>query len=251
MEADVGRGLRERLEEVLGRIGAAAHRAGRSPAEVRLMAVTKTFPRETVEAAVRCGLRLFGENRVQEAAAKYSGLAGSVELHLIGHLQRNKARAAAPLFACVQSIDRLETALALDRSCREAGRDMAILLEVNTSGEDSKSGFRDEDELLAALEGILGQTRLAVRGLMTVGPLSAADAPGRRAFARLRELQERLRARFGAPSGAAAGGGAPLDTLSMGMSSDFEVAVEEGSTLVRVGTALFGPRPPAAGEGRP
>ena len=246
MEGDPDRALRERLAEVRGRIGEAARRAGRPAAAVRLMGVTKTLPRAALEAAVRCGLLLFGENRVQEAAEKLPGLADGVEVHLIGHLQRNKARPAARLFACVQSIDRLETALALDRACREAGRSMEVLLEVNTSGEESKAGFRREEDLLAALDAILADTRLAVRGLMTVGPLTADPDPVRRAFARLRGLHRRLGERLG-PAGA---GLAAFDTLSMGMSSDYELAVEEGATLVRIGTALFGPRPaPETGRG--
>ncbi len=240
MEVSLDRQIQARLEAVRARIEAAARRAGRPAGAVRLMAVTKTFPRAVVEAALRGGLRLFGENRVQEAVDKYRGLPEPVELHLIGHLQRNKAKAAASTFTCVQSIDKLETALALDRFCRAGGRSMDILLEVNTSGEESKSGFRSEGDLLAALDGIRSETRLTVRGLMTVGPFTREPDPIRRAFVRLRELSERLRGRY--PD-------LPLDTLSMGMSGDFEAAVEEGATLVRLGTALFGSRPAAGEEG--
>lgn len=196
------------------------------------MAVTKGFPRETVQAALSAGLTLFGENRVQEAEEKFVELAGLCELHLIGHLQRNKARTAAATFSCVQSIDKTETAEALDSRCAERGSVMDVLLEMNTSGEQSKSGYLSRDELLRSMEVIRGLSHLRVRGLMTVGPLSDDEARIRSAFSLLRTLYEEIRA----------GGGAGFDTLSMGMSGDFEAAIEEGSTLVRIGTALFGPR---------
>ena len=158
---------------------------------------------------------------------------GGFELHLIGHLQRNKARAASALFACVQSIDKAETAEALDARCEERGRTMDILLELNTSGEPTKSGFLSRGALLAGLETIGKLPHLRVRGLMTVGPLSDDTREIRSSFGALRSAFEEIRA----------GGGLPFfDTLSMGMSSDFEIAVDEGATLVRVGTALFGRR---------
>jgi len=227
--------LASALEEVRGRIAVAARRSGRDASAVRLMAVTKGFPRGTVEEACSLGLALFGENRVQEAEEKFLDPPAPVELHLIGHLQRNKARAASGLFACVQSIDKVETAVALDIRCEERGRTMEILLELNTSGEESKSGFRSRDELLAGLEAISRLAHLRVRGLMTVGPLTENRDQIRSAFATLRNLFDELRSR----------GLSGFDTLSMGMSGDFETAIEEGSTLVRVGTALFGKRGPA------
>jgi pyridoxal phosphate enzyme (YggS family) len=215
------------------RISAAAQRAGRDASAVRLMAVTKGFPQQVVLDARAAGLSLFGENRVQEAEQKYLDLTGGLELHLIGHLQRNKARAASGLFACVQSIDKRETAEALHARCEERGRTMDILLELNTSGEPTKSGFLSRRELLAGLEWIGKLAHLRVRGLMTVGPLSEDTQRVRSSFAALRSVFEEVRA----------GGGLPFfDTLSMGMSSDFEIAIEEGATLVRVGTALFGRR---------
>jgi hypothetical protein len=206
-----------------------------------------------VQAACAAGLRLFGENRVQEAEAKYgaggetagpeglprsAGLARlsglpPLALHLIGHLQRNKARKAAELFDAVDSIDKLETAQALEAACAAAGRTLDILLEMNTSGEATKFGFAGEGELLAAVEPILALPHLRLRGLMTVGPLTADRDQVRGAFRRLAGLFELLRSRFA---------GQPLDVLSMGMSGDFLTAVEEGSTQVRLGTALFGPR---------
>jgi pyridoxal phosphate enzyme (YggS family) len=219
------------LAAVRSRIAEAARRAGRDPSAVRLMAVTKGFPRETVMEALEAGASLFGENRVQEAETKFTDLAGRCETHLIGHLQTNKAKAAAALFDCVQSIDSLHTAEALDARCGERGRTMDVLLELNTSGEGSKSGFPGRDELAAGLAEVEKLLRLRVRGLMTVGPLTDDEGAIRAAFGRLRSAFEELAA--GRPG---------FDTLSMGMSSDFQIAIEEGATLVRVGTALFGPR---------
>jgi len=221
------------LRAVRERIARAAERAGRAAEEVRILAVTKTFPEQAVRVALEAGQRLFGENRVQEAAAKYGGLKDSVELHLIGHLQRNKARKAAELFHAVQSIDKVETAVALEQACAAAQKRMDVLLELNTSGETTKFGFADEEALRASIEPILDLPHLRLRGLMTVGPLTDEPLRIRAAFRRLRELHLRLEAEY--PE-------VPLDILSMGMSADFEAAVEEGSTLVRLGTVLFGPR---------
>ncbi len=197
------------------------------------MAVTKTLSLAAVEAAREAGIGLFGENRVQEAEEKYAGLAGIVELHLIGHLQRNKARAASALFKCVQSIDRTETAKALNDRCGEKNSLMDVLLEFNTSGEESKNGFRTRDELFRCLDEVLRMPFLRVRGLMTVGPLNPDTVVIRGSFQRLATLFREIASGMQAPS---------FDTLSMGMSGDFETAIEEGSTLVRLGTALFGSR---------
>ena len=237
--------LRENVQRVRERIHRAAERAGRDPAAVKLMAVTKAHPEGTVRLALQAGLTLLGENRVQEAAAKYLPLLNersdsvgeetipAFQLHLIGHLQRNKAKAAVPLFECVQSIDKLATAEALDRSCGEAGKTIDVLVELNTSGEESKFGFESDDELRRALPQIAGLAHLRVRGLMTVGPFTSEQERIRRAFAGLRELFEKLRREHPELG---------FDTLSMGMSGDFEIAVEEGATMVRLGTVLFGPR---------
>jgi len=225
--------LAKSLPVVLERIANAARRAGRNPAEVRLMAVTKGFPRETVEAALSSGITLLGENRVQEAELKYAEIAGSFELHLVGHLQRNKARTASGLFSCVQSIDKEETATALDSRLAERGKSMDILLELNTSGELSKSGFRSRGELIGFLDTLGRLPHLRLRGLMTVGPLGADTAAVRKSFAALRALFDEIRSGNSFES---------FDVLSMGMSGDFETAIEQGSTLVRIGTALFGQR---------
>lgn len=234
--------LSSRLGEVRRRFAAAASRSGRDAGAVRLMAVTKTFPADTVREAMAAGLRLFGENRVQEAEQKYVGLPGDWELHLIGHLQRNKARPASALFHCVQSIDRLETAQALARCATERGAVIDVLLEMNTSGEQTKSGYRESDGLLRDLDHVAAMESLRLRGLMTVGPLTTDPGAIRGSFAALRRLFEACATRLASPL---------FDTLSMGMSSDYEIAIEEGSTLVRLGTALFGSRPaPGAAAGQ-
>jgi len=223
------------LRMVKSRVIEAAERAGRDARKVRIMAVTKAFPGSAVELARGQGLRLFGENRVQEAADKYSGISDNIDLHLIGHLQRNKARLAAATFSCVQSIDKLETALALvkhlDRIDTE--KKMDILLEVNTSGEESKFGIHTKEELFALAEQILEQTRLSIRGLMTVGPFTGDMEEIRRAFVWLADLYRQTGERYPELT---------PDILSMGMSGDFEIAVEEGSSMLRLGTALFGQR---------
>ncbi len=225
----------DNLRSVRERIDAAANRAGRRPEDIRLMAVTKTFPLPYIEVARQAGLTLFGENRIQEAQGKYQPLADDpeLELHLIGHLQRNKAKTAAPLFRCVQSIDKLATAEALNRHCSDLARKMDILLELNTSGEETKFGFDDAEQLWAACGDIARLDCLQIRGVMTVGPFTTDKDRMRRSFAFLRECRDGLRSRYPELS---------LDVLSMGMSGDFEVAIEEGSTMVRLGTALFGTR---------
>jgi pyridoxal phosphate enzyme (YggS family) len=225
----------DNLRSVRERIARAADRSGRHTADIRLMAVTKTFPLHYVEVAREAGLTLFGENRVQEAQGKYEALKDDpdLELHLIGHLQRNKAKIAASLFRCVQSIDKLQTAEALNRHCAELGRSMDILLELNTSGEETKFGFDDAERLWRGCEQIMRFQALRIRGVMTVGPFTADRERMRRSFAALRECRDGLRTRFTELNS---------DVLSMGMSGDFEIAIEEGATMIRLGTVLFGPR---------
>ena len=225
-------GFARNLLEVRERVTRAAARTGRRPEEIRIMAVTKTFPEQVVRQAWDTGQRLFGENRVQEAEVKYARL-GDLELHLIGHLQRNKARKAAELFAGVHSIDKIETAQALESACSALNRNMEVLLELNTSGEATKFGFESAEALRACVEPILALPHLRLRGLMTVGPLTTELDRIRASFKKLSELFRRLQGEYPQAS---------LDTLSMGMSGDFEAAVEEGSTMLRLGSALFGPR---------
>ena len=231
--------VRENIERIRERISRACQGAGRSADEVTLMAVSKTRSREEALAAYRAGIRVFGENRVQEAEQKFAGFDDDfpgAELHLIGHLQSNKAKNAAGMFSWVQSIDKVKTARALQEKMEQLDpgtRKMKILLEVNTSGEESKFGYLSEEGLFRDIEEIAGMERLDIRGVMTVGPLTEDEKRIREAFSGLRSLRERCAARFP---------GLNFDVLSMGMSGDFDIAVREGSTLVRVGTSIFGPR---------
>lgn len=226
----------ERLAAVQERMAAAAAAAGRDVSAIRLLAVTKTHPPEVVAQARRAGLGLFGENRVQEAAAKYAEIADEVELHLIGHLQRNKARMVPGLFSWVESIDAIRTARALSHQCGESGTEISVLLELNSSGEASKYGYDEEERLLDESDEIAALPGLHLRGLMTIGPFVADQAAVSKAFARTRALFERLASRH------AGSDRARVDTLSMGMTNDYEIAIREGSTEIRVGSALFGAR---------
>lgn len=225
--------IEKTVKEIVQRIDSAALKAGRSGEEIKLMAVTKTKSREDVETAYKAGLRLFGENRVQEACEKYTDFYADAELHLIGHLQSNKAKQAAEIADCVQSIDKLKTARELEKRCAAIEKQMDIFIEFNTSGEESKSGYLSKDRLFADIEQIAGFPHLKVKGFMTIGPFTSDTAAIRRAFALLRSVYEESRSRF--PE-------LPIQELSMGMTSDYEIAVEEGSTMVRIGTALFGSR---------
>lgn len=229
--------LRARAAEVLGRVERAARRAGRDPAEVKLVAVSKTHPAALVrEAAASAGLREFGENRVQEAEEKIAGLKDVPELrwHLIGHLQPNKARKAARLFDLIHTLDTAALAERLERICAEEGRtQLEVLVQVDLAGEAAKSGATEAE--LPALFEVLGRSsRVRCRGLMTLPPFFEEVERVRPFFRRLRGLRDEWGARgaFGAGAG----------ELSMGMSHDYEAAVEEGATLVRVGTAVFGER---------
>ena len=223
----------DRIEAVREEIAESARKAGRNPDEIRLMGVTKNHSAEAVEAAIAGGLHLFGENRVQEADEKYQGVSGEYELHLIGHLQRNKAKRVPGLFSWVESIDAVRTVNALDRACVEAEREVAVLLEVNISGEEQKYGVTDDGEIEKILDAVQESEKLRCRGLMGIAPWVAEEKKIRGAFAGLRERYEKIRERRR---------GLSLDTLSMGMSGDFKIAIEEGSTLVRIGTAIFGSR---------
>lgn len=224
------------LAVVRDRILAACGRAGRDPAEVIIVAVTKAFPAVVVRAAVAAGLTDIGENRVQEAGEKRAQLSdvAGVRWHLVGHLQRNKARQALSLFDVVHSVDTVELAVALERRAGALGRVLPVLLEVNVGQEESKFGFLPREEVLfSAAERMLGLSHLRLEGLMTVAPLVADPEDARPVFRRLRQLGAALRQRF--PE-------APWVHLSMGMTDDYVVAVEEAATMVRVGRALFGQR---------
>lgn len=224
------------LANVRERIAAAARRAGRSPDEIALMAVSKTFPAAAIRAAYDAGQRLFGENRVQEFAEKAGELLGlPIAMHLIGHLQSNKAKKAAELFPAIDSVDSLKLAERLNDAALSLNRKLQVLIEINIGGEDAKSGIApaspELEELLRAAPRL---EALQFRGLMTIPPFTEDPEGARPYFRGLRELRAHLSARK-LPS-------VSLDVLSMGMSHDFEVAIAEGSTCVRLGTAIFGER---------
>lgn len=229
-------GLPERLTAVRRRIATACARAGRDPASVVLVAVTKGFPADAVREAIALGITDFGENRVQEAEPKILAVSPRPRWHLVGHLQTNKARRVVQLFDEVQSVDSAHLADELAKRAEQAGRVLPCLVEVNTSGEASKFGVEPGGalELLARCRAL---SALRPHGLMTIGPLGGGPEGARAAFRSLRGLRDR------------AVGAGLLDAdaaLSMGMSDDFEIGIEEGATLIRVGTALFGPRPAGA-----
>jgi len=220
------------LNVIRQRIRAACDRCDREPNSVTLLAVTKGQPPEMVQAAADLGLMLFGENKVQEAKAKIPLCPGRLRWHFIGHLQSNKSRDAVESFEMIQSVDSLPLAQEISKRAGQAARTLPVLLEVNVAGEASKFGYPPE-RLLAELKEIGALPRIEIHGLMAVPPWSAEPEASRPHFRRLRELKlgcERIL-------------GIPLPHLSMGMSGDFEVAIEEGATMVRIGTALFGPRP--------
>lgn len=229
--------VKENIAIIRERIDAAAHRSGRQAGQIELMAVTKTHPVERIREAYAAGLRLFGENRVQEFTAKAAAVADleDAEWHMIGHLQTNKAAKTAELFCAVDSVDSLKLAEKLDAAAQELNKRLPVLIEVNVGGETAKSGVApDSPELEELLLAAPGLEALQFRGLMAVPPF-ADDPEGSRVFFRkLRALRERIAARK-LPA-------VSMDVLSMGMSHDFEVAIEEGSTCVRVGTAIFGER---------
>ncbi len=218
----------ERLAVVQTRIERACAAAERERDQVRLLAVSKTKPPEAVEIAAQCGLRFFGENKVQEAQAKVPVCSEGLQWHLIGHLQSNKAKLAAQLFHMIHSVDSLKLMRAIDRYAEQT---LPILLQVNVAGDVAKVGFKPE-EVRAALEAANESRHCEVHGLMTIPPFSPDPEKTRAHFRALRELRDRLEQEVGMP----------LPELSMGMSHDLEVAIEEGSTGVRIGTDLFGAR---------
>ncbi|MDR1545724.1 MAG: YggS family pyridoxal phosphate-dependent enzyme [Deltaproteobacteria bacterium] len=218
---------RERLSQVRARMDAALTAAGRRPGDAELLAVSKTFPPSSVAVYRELGQLDFGENYVQEAADKIPALPADLRWHFIGHLQTNKAKRAAALFDVVHAVDSLELAAELDKRLGLASRKMRVYVQVNVSGEDVKSGL-SPDELPAFLEGLARFGRLQAQGLMTMPPYDPDPEASRPHFRRLRDLRDRC-----APQ---------LTGLSMGMSGDFHVALSEGATVVRVGTALFGAR---------
>ena len=224
--------IAERLAEVRARMAEAARRSGRAPEEIELVAVSKVHPPEDVREALEAGQAIFGENRIQEARAKIPLVSSRARWHFIGHLQKNKIRQALPLFELLHGVDSLALARDLERIADEDGQRPRILLEVNVAGEGSKFGFKPA-ALESDLETIAAELpRLEVAGLMAIPPFTPKPEDARRYFVALRDLRDHLQEqlRVGLPH------------LSMGMSNDYEVAIQEGATLVRVGTAIFGER---------
>lgn len=222
----------EALNKIEERIQQACQRSGRSRQDIRLMAVSKFQDLDKIREAYAAGLRLFGESRVQEALLKF-GTASTemedIELHCIGHLQRNKVKTAIQLFSCIQSVDRNELITELALQCQKAEKKLAILLELHT-GESSKAGYPDTEALLGAAELALNHPQLELRGLMTMAPFTKDEKPIRQSFRTLMRANQIVQQHFPALK---------LDMISMGMSNDFEIAIEEGSTLLRIGTAIF------------
>lgn len=223
--------LHDNLITVQSKIAAAAERSGRKAADIELVAVTKTFPVEIIREAVDAGHRLFGENRVQELLSKQPGLPSSLRWHLIGHLQSNKIRKVLPAVEAIHSVDSLALAQDINRIAAELGQYPRIYLEVNVAGEASKHGFAP-NRLEADLEALLTLDRLEIQGLMCVPPVGKEPEDSRKHFLFLREYRDQLEKEAGIP----------FPGLSMGMSGDYEIAVEEGATIVRVGSAIFGGR---------
>jgi len=224
--------IAENLARVREQIAHAAAKAGSVADGIALVAITKTHPAEKVREAIEAGQTLFGESRVQEARAKIPELPSNLRWHFVGHLQKNKIRHALPLFEMIHSVDSLGLAQEINRIAEEEGMHPRVLLEVNVAGEGSKFGF-SPDKLRDQMEALLALPRLSIEGLMTIPPLAEEAEASRKYFVRLRALRDRLQTDFRVD----------LAQLSMGMTQDFPIAVEEGATLVRVGTAIFGERP--------
>ena len=223
--------IAENLGQVQQRVAAACKRAGRSPEEVQLVAVGKKFTADVIREAADSGLTHFGENRVQEAKAKIPDCPGHLRWHFIGNLQTNKCRDAVALFDMLHAIDSLHLAEELNKRCKQAAKVMPVLLEVNVSGEGSKHGFTSETAV-NAMEAFFDFPQLELHGLMTMAPYSRQPESSRPYFQKLCEVKAACEDKLGAP----------LPELSMGMSGDYEIAIEEGATLIRLGTTLFGPR---------
>jgi pyridoxal phosphate enzyme (YggS family) len=221
----------DNLERVWEQIAQAAAKAGRDVKDVELVAIAKTHPAEKVREAVEAGQTLFGENRVQEARAKISELSSNIRWHFVGHLQKNKVRQALPLFEMIHSVDSIALAQDINRIAEEEGLYPRVLLEVNVAGEGSKFGFAPDD-LREQMEALLAQPRLSIEGLMCIPPLVMESEDSRKFFVQVRELRDSLEKEFNMK----------LPQLSMGMTQDFPIGIQEGATLVRVGTAIFGER---------
>ncbi len=224
--------IKPQIEEIRLRISQSALRLGRKPDEVKLVAVSKTFPVEAVIEAYNAGQRLFGENRVQEMTSKFSSLPSDIEWHLIGHLQSNKVAGAVKMTSVIHAVDSEDLIARINRIAGETGKKQKIFLEINISMEESKFGLRHEIEIFKCSECAFKAPNVDLIGLMTMAPYGAQECELRRIFSGLRELRNKIESSFSAK----------LPELSMGMSGDYEAAIAEGSTMVRIGTAIFGKR---------
>ena len=229
--------IEKNISTILAKIREFEKKCGRSEGSVRLVAVSKFHPEESVVAAIKAGLCLFGENRVQEASAKFESLREkgfSPELHIIGSLQRNKAKEAVRIAECIESVDRIELADEIEKQCAKLGKKIDVLFEIHT-GEESKAGFTSEEELVKVLSSCQDglYPHIVPRGFMTMAPNTSDENAVRNSFRTVRLLKEKMQEQFKSLD---------LAELSMGMSGDFPIAIEEGSTMVRVGTAIFGER---------
>ena len=229
--------IKDNLEIIRNKISEAEKKSGRAQGSVKLMAVSKFHPSEAVVEAMAAGQLLFGENRVQEASAKFPPLIAQhpeIQVHMIGQLQSNKVKKAVEFASCIQSVDRLDLLKEIEKQCAKLNRNIDILFEIHT-GEESKSGYTNEADLLESINACVNGDfpHITPKGFMTMAPFTDDETMVRKSFIALRELSEKLRDEY--PT-------LPLTELSMGMSGDFEIAIEEGSTLVRVGTAIFGER---------
>jgi pyridoxal phosphate enzyme (YggS family) len=229
--------IAENLERVREQIVSAAANSGRSADDVELVAITKMHPAEKVREAIEAGQTLFGESRVQEARAKIPELSSNVRWHFVGHLQKNKVRQALPLFEMIHSVDSLALAQDVNRIAEEEGLYPRVLLEVNVAGEGSKFGFAP-DILREQMEALLALPRLSIEGLMCIPPLAGEEEDSRKFFVQVRKLRDSLEKEFNMK----------LPQLSMGMTQDFAIGIDEGATLVRVGTAIFGERRARKGD---
>jgi len=225
--------IAENIERVRERIEQTARRVDRDPQDITLVAVTKTVPVDLIREAIKAGVNHFGENRVQEAREKIPKIPEAVTWHMVGHLQKNKVKYAVELFQMIQSVDEFELAEIINRRAAKVNKKMPVLIEVNTSGEPTKFGCQPDDAI-SLLKKMANFPNLEVRGFMTIGLFSEDMEKVRLCFQRLKRIYEEARA-LALPN-------TRISILSMGMSSDFEVAIEEGSTMVRIGTAIFGPR---------
>ena len=229
--------MKTRIEDILEKISLACDKSARTPSDVKLMAVSKFHPVEEILQAYDCGLKLYGENRVQEACSKFSEILQikpDVDLHLIGSLQRNKVKNIIPICSCIQSLDRIELAQEIQKQCEKIGKKINVLFEIHT-GEDSKSGYQNIDDVKKTLDYILSleNSFLVPTGFMTMAPFTNNESDIRNSFVTLRNLRDKIQSEYSDFN---------FSELSMGMSQDYQFAIEEGSTLVRIGTAIFGER---------